>query len=450
MVDMAQSLKMFQETTFTQLAEIRDTQEAFKKELKQIAEHTIQSNSDISKSFDTLQTNINNFSTEIKSSIASLSSFTTPSTATSPFSEPPGISTSPPSLENPMTGSLSNNPPDSHQNETSIPPLSLPQECASMIPPPSRIVSDPSVSSKPPHSSCPPPYPNRIPTSKRNKVLFIADSIGTNVDIRHLEEATNTLIYTERAYGASYKPDAFKPHENFTSLSLNAPLKRNYSYAILQGSSTDITNLNSSSNLSFLLQEVTIASKNMITAARNILLKNPNIKKVIILDRIPRFDPPTTDPNGLKPKLSERANEILREELYKSDMKDKIVIEKHFLPKQVQQNLYGNPHHHSFDGIHLRGPDGRNHYTRSLCNILQGAMPIHSREPHRHVIPRISLSGQVSSLSLSSNTPKTSKPHQQVRNPDHIIINIEPENVINHEYNHYTIPTYNSFSVLGN
>ena len=110
------------------------------------------------------------------------------------------------------------------------------------------------------------------------------------------------------------------PHDNFTSLSITAPLKRIYSNAVLQGSSTDITNLDTSSNFTFLLQEVTIASKNMITAARNIVLHNPHMKKVIILDRIPRFDTLKNDPLGLKANLSKRANEILREELQKCDM----------------------------------------------------------------------------------------------------------------------------------
>ena len=88
----------------------------------------------------------------------------------------------------------------------------------------------------------------RLQTSKRPKVLFIADSIGTNSDIRHLEEATNTLIYTEKAFGAAYKADAYKPHENFYNVARYSSTKRNYSFAVLQGSSTDITNLDTTSS----------------------------------------------------------------------------------------------------------------------------------------------------------------------------------------------------------
>ena len=37
---------------------------------------------------------------------------------------------------------------------------------------------------------------DRLVTSRRPKVLFIADAIGQNVDITHLEEITNSLICT--------------------------------------------------------------------------------------------------------------------------------------------------------------------------------------------------------------------------------------------------------------
>ena len=238
-----------------------------------------------------------------------------------------------------------------------------------------------------------------------------------NVDIRHLEESTNTLIYTEKAFGASFKADALKPNENFLSVSMNAPSKKNYSYAVLQGSATDITNLDTSSfsaaNHEVLKQEVLIASQNMISAARNIVLRNPSIKKVLILDRIPRFDPLSADPAQLKSSLSQFGNNILREELDKCDVKDRISIGKHSLPTQCQQNLYGHPERFGYDAVHLRGPDGKNHYTRSVCNILQSFLSIHSREPHNHSIPILSsghhIAGNSTPMTASSFYPPSSQ-----------------------------------------
>ena len=81
-----------------------------------------------------------------------------------------------------------------------------------------------------------------------------------------------------------------------------------------------------------------MASRNMISAARNIILGNPGIKKVLILDRTPRFDTKEADPTNLKHKLSEYGNKIFRDKLDKSDVKIQILIAAHSLPTQFQDN----------------------------------------------------------------------------------------------------------------
>ena len=123
----------------------------------------------------------------------------------------------------------------------------------------------------------------------------------------------------------------------------------------------------------------------MITAAENIIGKNHNIKKVLILTRIPRFDTEDTDPNHIKPLLSDYANSALKEELENSNFKDQISVASHQLPFVFQENLYGHPTQYNFDGIHLRGPDGPNHYSRSLCNIFQSFLPISKSKLLMHV-----------------------------------------------------------------
>ena len=279
-------------------------------------------------------------------------------------------------------------------------------------------------------------------------MLFVTDSIGNVADIRHLEEATNTLIYKEKAYGAGYKETAFKPNENFIQSSMYLPTKRDYTYAVLQGSSVDVTNLDTFStnaNIEFLKQEVFVASQNMISAARNIVLRNPNIRKVLILDRPPRFDPPSVDPACLKPKLSEYANETLRSELENCDVKEKIAICAHQLPDQFHHNLYGHPERFGFDGIHFYGSLGRSFITQSICNILQSHLNQHSREPHNHLCHRAPYS---SAASTPSPSPPTKLPHITNKNttkPDTVTIVIEDDL----EYS-YTIPTSNQFSLLGN
>ena len=380
-IDMAQSLKELKASIDAQLSEIRNDQETFRDDIKQLVKDNTVTHSSFNR-FEKLQSNID-------SQVLSISNFIstfvkTPAPAPS-VPMPTAASGSP---APPYSGSPANAPAAPHQH-----PSSLESPCLSQLPPPAEPTRRTSVvppSTKAPVFSTSRPSV-RLPTFKRHKVLFLTDSIGSMADYRHLEEATNSMIYREEAFGAQYKADAFRPQDNFADVSMHAPSKRNYSYAILQGSSTDITNLDTSAlgfgNFDFLKQEVFIASQNMIAAARNILLRYPGVKKVLILDRTPRFDPETADPTQLKSKLSEYGNKVFRDELEKCDVKNKISIGSHILPKQLLQNIYGHPARQGYDGIHPYGQDGRNFLTRSLCNSFQTFLSEHSREHHNHVIP---------------------------------------------------------------
>ena len=190
----------------------------------------------------------------------------------------------------------------------------------------------------------------------------------------------------------------------------------------------------------------------MISAARNIIPRNPAVEKVLILDRTPRFDPQSVDPSNLKPKLSEYGNLVLREEHNKSDVKDKIVICSHSLPDVFQQNLFGHPESNGFDGIHYAGVDGANHYTRSVCNILQKFINKDSRELHNHTIPRSVHSSQptwtfsTTSKHSPAAPPPLAKPPTK---PDSVVVDIESPTVTEPQF-FYSVPTYNPFTLLGN
>ena len=469
-IDMAQTLKQFKESVSAQLSVIHKDQEALKDTIKHLANETAHINISNHAILDSLQTRlqeqisslISSFSPQSVSGAPSTSSVATQTSSISSACLPPAPTVTatpvvpPPSLEAPVTipitVPLSRPSIMESNNSYPLPPPFPPPS------PQSKSVSNPPALNKRQH-----PTAGRIPTSKRHKVLFIADYTGSNVDIRHLEEATNTLIYSEKAFGTSFKANSLYPYDNFIDVSMTAPTKRNYSYAVLQSSSTDISELDTSqpTNIHYLKQEVFIASQNMITAARNIIVNNRNIKKVLILDAIPRFDPDSSDPHKLKPELSKYANEVLRNELEKCDVKDQITIGMHSLPSSQQQNLYGHPSSPYYDGVHLHGPDGRNHYTRSVCNVLQSFMSDHSRDLHNHIVPRVSLhySAMSSSSSITTSTPCSNPPlmAQSVgpnilpgkNKSSHIIIEIESENRNEQQYT-YSIPTYNPFSLLEN
>ena len=450
-LDMAQTLKTFKESVNAQLTVIQQDQELLKNTIAQLNNQTVSHQSSTSSLLESFQSNIQG---QIASLVSSFSS-NAPQTLLAP---------SPPTSQSSQvpTSALANGTPerDNFSLEDPLPPLvppvnrtwqtpaTFPPTCP---PPPSRTLpTPPTASQTSPNSSSTPPgqqKTTRLETSKRPKVLFIADSIGSNADIRHLEEATNSLIYTEKAYGSAYKPDALKPHQNVLQVADTAPMKRNYKFAILQSSSTDITNLNTNLPLEYLKQEVAISSKNMITAAQNILEKYPTIKKVLILERTPRFDTKNDDPLHLKPELSVFANDVLGEEINISGIKDRVFLDTHSLPNILQDNLYGHRDRFGYDGIHLRGPDGRNHYTRSLCNILQPFLGEYSREYHNHSIPS-TISRPYPSPLHSNPPPSTSSGSSKHSS---VVIDMEPPYLDQEPLlSSYTIPTYNRFSYLGN
>ena len=404
-IDMAQTFKELKASMDAQLSEIRKDQETFRDDIKQLVNNSIILHSSFNR-FEKLQSSIDGQVQNISSFISTFSRAPAP---TSEASAPPPVA-APPSVPIPARQSPSLAPTETttgYSQTTADPPAYkysmfdrsspfsdhssvstnggaaasssaphvFPKEKSSNLEegahhgqfPPSdqtHIISSRSTTQSSTSFS-----KTRLETSRRPRVLFIGDAIGHNVDVRHLEEATNSLIDKERAFLTKYDQDSFNPDENFLYASLNAPSKRDYNYAVLQGLSADITNLGITTgdppNLEILKQEVYVASQNMISAARNIILKNPGIEKVLILDCPPRFDPESVDPAQLKPKLAKYGNKILIDELEKCDVKAKISIGHHTLPKKLQQNIDGHPARKGYD-VHLFGPDGRNFYTRSV------------------------------------------------------------------------------------
>ena len=448
-IDMAQTLNTFKDSVSAKLAVIQQDQEVLKNAIGLLTNQTVSFHTSTSALLETFQSNLQ---TQISSLVSSFSSNASPKVSSSspqtnhasllPTCTVANNSPTPNhvSLEDPKDspGPNVNNfwrPPTAH-------PASRPTD-----PPRTRLTPAPTTASPSYRTTAPGQQKStRLETSKRPKVLFIADSIGSNADIRHLEEATNSLIYTEKAYGSAYKPDALKPDENFLQVASTAPKKRNYNFAVLQSSSTDITNLNTTHHLEYLKQEVTISSKNTITAAQRILEGNPTIEKVLILERTPRFDTKNADPLQLKSELSDLANRVLRQELNTAGIGNRVFLGSHSLPIHLQENLYGHSDHYGYDGIHLRGPDGRNHFTRSLCNILQPFLADYSREYHNHSIPITSTSPCPPPL-RSKPPPSTSAASSK---PSSVIINMEPEYPDQDFSTFYPIPTYNRFSCLGN
>ena len=208
------------------------------------------------------------------------------------------------------------------------------------------------------------------------KIAYITDSIGGNVDTEKLEKLTKTRFRRVKAYAATKrsKSDGFKfPDSNFTDIVPATLAKEKFDAAFLLAPSVEMTNLAKNAHTEYANQEASCSSYNLIKVAENALKSNPELKQVIIAERVPRLDH--------WQELNTFANEELHEALKAvedEDVKKKIFIGTQTLDcqghKGLQMSRYGDPKVcRRADGIHLRGSSGQISLTRSIASILAGA-----------------------------------------------------------------------------
>ena len=106
----------------------------------------------------------------------------------------------------------------------------------------------------------------------------------------------------------------------------------------------------------------------MFNIAQEALLKNSDLKKVVIMEHPPMFD------NTLKSQLADLANSTLSQLWAISPVRSKIFIGRHSLvsPGSGSMHLARFKDYYSgkYDGIHLYGRTGERDYTDSVKSIL--------------------------------------------------------------------------------
>lgn len=124
-------------------------------------------------------------------------------------------------------------------------------------------------------------------------------------------------------------------------------------------------------------QQIQISTSNLFKVAENTIETNPDLKKVIILNRVPRYDKESVDPHGMKSKLSLYGNSLYQQLWMEAGCPDKIVIGEHALDcfGELRDKRFGHPDSRDFDGIHMRGPAGMFHYTNGVIRIFKTVFP---------------------------------------------------------------------------
>ena len=163
-------------------------------------------------------------------------------------------------------------------------------------------------------------------------MLYIGDSVAHNANFADLEIGSHTRIKLVKAYSSVEDSRARWPLKNFSDVTPAALLTTHkedpFSHLILAAPTVDISNLNTSKltsndNTEVYKQHVAISCQNMLSVAYNAITAHPELKKVVLMEHLPRFDIIDVDPIGIKPLLVKYANDTLVQMLQASPMKEK-------------------------------------------------------------------------------------------------------------------------------
>ena len=217
----------------------------------------------------------------------------------------------------------------------------------------------------------------------------MGDSILRNVHIEKVEKVTKAKVKVVKAYSSIYdnnKNNKFKS-SNFTDLLPKELKKSKHDAVVMQASSVDLTNYRSEPNKEKLRQIAQNSNANMLSAATAAAVTNPELKKIVLFERTPRFD-------DLE-ELNIFANQDLHLQWQNCDkeFKDKIVIGNHNLKPQgpharaQQLARWGDPRkHQNPDQIHLKGSSGKMKMTDSVLaglattGLIENSLPGYFKE----------------------------------------------------------------------
>ena len=203
----------------------------------------------------------------------------------------------------------------------------------------------------------------------KQKVLFAGDSLSRKLNMSVVKNVTNMEF--KRCEASSIA--------NTNGLVDIVPRELqndNYSYLILQGGTSEITNLDINNdtlnNLNELKDIVKTSSEKLYNLAEKSIEQNDSLQKIIILKRMFRCDIEMNGQKQMLQKLSEYGNRVLEDTWLSRGCPDNIAIVGQGLECEgtLKTDRFGSLSNGNFDGIHMNGKLGVQHYTGSLINIL--------------------------------------------------------------------------------
>ena len=277
---------------------------------------------------------------------------------------------------------------------------------------------------------------------KAEKVLWIGSSLSKSLDIHKFQRDTKTRLKNVKAYGIKKEKNQLFPEMNFTDIVPDVMKDEDPDTIVLEGGSIEISDIDVKGALMDEDRDIEDYKKewfynvgedsaNLFEVAESAIKQKPNLK-IIIVKRLPRHDPFSVDPLGIKKKISKFGNDAYDQMWFKRGCPKNIHIVDFELGSETSPHLkkliFGNPASNAFDGIHLRGQGASRHLT---YRAVQAIKPVLKTS----LVP---LSNHRRLSQAMSQQQQYDKQAQMYRNK------VGSQKVT------YNIPTQNSFDVLGN
>ena len=286
----------------------------------------------------------------------------------------------------------------------------------------------------------------------KKSIVWFGTSISKALDKKKFEYDTNAKLKIVKAY--CIQEEGKFPKSNFCNVVPTVLENETADVAVFQTGSIEITNLDVKKAMMDPNKDIKEYEKEwtnkaekdseiLFNLALEVTRNNPEME-VVILKRLPRFDSKVQDPNGIKSKLSQFANNVSDHLFFKHGCPNNIKItsiELGLESQYLRQIVIGNPDSQSYDGIHLRGSEASRHF---MYRAVQSIFPHFLKNG-----ANVSVSS-VSRPASHTNCPQARYKRQSQQNHGAgRMSTTKKHKEPSHEYG-YNVPTKNSFNVLGN
>ena len=149
----------------------------------------------------------------------------------------------------------------------------------------------------------------------KSNILIVGTSLNNNLNQQVIKHVTESNVKFSTAFTVDRDSDARYPDKNFLKVVPGELASDTYNVLIMNSGPNEITNLsariNPFDNLDYCKELVYKSSEKMVKLAIDSLQKNPNLERVLIVKRLPRFDNKIKDPR--KQVKGQNVVKIIRE-----------------------------------------------------------------------------------------------------------------------------------------